>query len=743
MNNTTRKIFLLLLCVFILSPLSGHNFLLNNQTGNVENKNQSVKVLIDETGQLAVDDILKNRDAFRARGLNELYFGFDHSAYWVMITVEPVNSAHKKTDWFLHIDHATLDDVRYYQYQLDDNNKATSLLKKAVSGDSYASKQKDVSYHNPVFSVDTSTNSRSMILLRVKSSSAIVLPLSILSGESLTDKDKEDHFYITLFGGIMLAMLLYHLVVFLITKEVNYFTFAWLLFSYIIHFLTISGFGSYYLWPQRPYLNEPFLELSIFLILVTSVYFFRAMFEVNRVMPLINRLLNIFLISTAIALVSRIFISHSSALIILHIFGVIIWSIEIMMLITGFRKKMTLAWYFLPVIVVGLATYVMHTGYVIFDIEKTPLMKYGALMGTSVTLAIALSLALSEKYSNIKRMILQKEELAKSEERFKQLANATSEGVLLSDDGIIIEANNSLLKMFGYKHTEVIGRPLNAFVADEYKPGVWAFRNKTTSGEPVIVTGIKKNGNEFSIEVSGKMLDYHGKKIRITAVHDISDREKNKRLRSEYERSVRHNLKNPLSVIIGYADLLISNGLDDDAKKKITHIYQQSNEMLDIINFSIKLFDLEEGEYYLENEYIHLGELFNEIEEHIGNLIAIKAVIIQYQNKSSGTIHGDRPLIQSMFNVVFRTLLEAADDNAVLSIQSENEKGQIIMKFTVQGCLTKEQQIEVFDKFATMSTIKTRVNLYNARLIARAHGGDIELKTKEKATLIYVSLNSN
>ena len=118
------------------------------------------------------------------------------------------------------------------------------------------------------------------------------------------------------------------------------------------------------------------------------------------------------------------------------------------------------------------------------------------------------------------------EALSQSEARFHQLADATFEGVLITENGLILDANNSFLKMGGYeKAEEVIGRAALEFVAPEYREIV-AGHMASGYDKPYEIVGVKRDGSTSHLEVRGRTMDIAGRRIRFTAVQDITERKK-------------------------------------------------------------------------------------------------------------------------------------------------------------------------------------------------------------------------
>ena len=60
--------------------------------------------------------------------------------------------------------------------------------------------------------------------------------------------------------------------------------------------------------------------------------------------------------------------------------------------------------------------------------------------------------------------IAAEEALRESEERFRCLAEATTDGVCISEDGVVVSANAAFAAMFGYEPDALDGMPIHTFV---------------------------------------------------------------------------------------------------------------------------------------------------------------------------------------------------------------------------------------------------------------------------------------
>ena len=120
------------------------------------------------------------------------------------------------------------------------------------------------------------------------------------------------------------------------------------------------------------------------------------------------------------------------------------------------------------------------------------------------------------------------EELRKSEERLRRLADSAFEGILITDRGVILEANLALTDMLGYALAELVGRSALEFVAPEHRDLV---SQKIASGaeDPYEIVGVRKDGSSLDLEVRGRAFSYRGRGVRVTAVRDVTARKASER----------------------------------------------------------------------------------------------------------------------------------------------------------------------------------------------------------------------
>jgi PAS domain S-box-containing protein len=114
------------------------------------------------------------------------------------------------------------------------------------------------------------------------------------------------------------------------------------------------------------------------------------------------------------------------------------------------------------------------------------------------------------------------EELRISRERFFGFANSTFEGIIITEEGKLIDANEQLAEMFGYELEEMIGSDILEYVHPEDQTMV-AERRNTNFEKPYTQRGIKKDGSLIYLETRGRTVSVGSKILRITSIRDITE----------------------------------------------------------------------------------------------------------------------------------------------------------------------------------------------------------------------------
>jgi len=184
---------------------------------------------------------------------------------------------------------------------------------------------------------------------------------------------------------------------------------------------------------------------------------------------------------------------------------------------------------------------------------------WAVLIMISVLLTAVIFLAV-----NILRRTRAEAALRESEKRFRQLADATWEGILIHERGVALQVNDMFLSMFGYSREEILGREILPRIVAPGSRELVAKRIASEDTAPYEAVGMKKDGSVFPVEVRLRLMDYHGRPVRVAAVRDMTEQKKMEERLTQSQKmqaigtlagGIAHDFNNILSAVIGYADL--------------------------------------------------------------------------------------------------------------------------------------------------------------------------------------------
>ncbi len=142
--------------------------------------------------------------------------------------------------------------------------------------------------------------------------------------------------------------------------------------------------------------------------------------------------------------------------------------------------------------------------------------------------------------------------LRDSESRLRALEGATTEAIVLHENGRIVEVNDAFLRTFGYDEPgEVVGRSVLDFGTTEGRQRVMeAIRDGRVT--PYEAEGLRKDGSTFLGELSARMAQFRGRPIRMVAIRDVTLRKRAEEALKTSDRIFRAVINSVPIVLFGW-----------------------------------------------------------------------------------------------------------------------------------------------------------------------------------------------
>ena len=201
---------------------------------------------------------------------------------------------------------------------------------------------------------------------------------------------------------------------------------------------------------------------------------------------------------------------------------------------------------------------------------------------------------------DVTELAIAQKALEESEERYRNLADLTLEGICLNDKSVIIDVNEAFARMFGYRSDELVGMDaVEHLIAPESRASVVRTVGNESS-EVYEAIGVRKDGSRFPIEIEGRMVRYKGKRVRVASLRDVTERKRaEQRLAMLHKMQaigtlasgIAHDFNNILSAIMGNTEMcLLEVNREHKMTSRLDNILRASHRarelVAQILNFS-------------------------------------------------------------------------------------------------------------------------------------------------------------
>lgn len=114
-----------------------------------------------------------------------------------------------------------------------------------------------------------------------------------------------------------------------------------------------------------------------------------------------------------------------------------------------------------------------------------------------------------------------------SEERLRALFEATFEGIVIHDNGIILDINPTFENMFGYSRDELLGTSVLKIAAENTRDRMQQMIARQNL-QPYTGTGVTKDGTFINLKIIARQHEYLGRKVRVAAFRDTTQHDRDR-----------------------------------------------------------------------------------------------------------------------------------------------------------------------------------------------------------------------
>lgn len=332
----------------------------------------------------------------------------------------------------------------------------------------------------------------------------------------------------------------------------------------------------------------------------------------------------------------------------------------------------------------------------------------------------------SKLYQFHKNIVKTKRDLGLALDQFILGAQALPDGVLsLDQSNHILWANKKIQRMLGIKIPDDLNKPITYIFRDTKLLDLIDTNDNKKSISIII------DDNKYQIN----LIEF-GAENKLLICRNVNNEEKSEAIRKRFISDVSHELKTPLTVIMGNSELMLNADIEQKQQKILLNAtLDQAQRMNNLIADLISLNRVDTTKTILRDKKVMVTDLKNQILSSLSSLRLKKDISFEFNIDSKKNILGSFLEVYSALENLVSNAFRYTDKGSI-SINWSIIKGQGILSVTDSGIgISKEHLTKITDRFYRVDTDRSRnsggtgLGLAIVKNIMDHHNGSIEIKS--------------
>ena len=324
-------------------------------------------------------------------------------------------------------------------------------------------------------------------------------------------------------------------------------------------------------------------------------------------------------------------------------------------------------------------------------------------------------------------------EIKMRQEELRAIMENVSDGIIvLNSKGRIISINNAAAFIFDVGLEECVNKHILVL-------------SRSSVFQEAVEAAIKGNSYENTITKGSSIFNLLASPVKddkpvkgiILFVLDVTEKANAEKIRREFSANVSHELKTPLTSILGYAELLKNDMVKvEDISSFASRIYNEARNLINLVEDIIKLSRLDEKDPHFLFEEVDLLRLTENVVERLSSIAQKKEIDILV-NGVKARIRGVRQILEEMIYNLCDNAIKYCDEKSKVELTVSVSNDNVILTVSDNGPgIEKEHQSRIFERFYRVDKSHSRgsggtgLGLAIVKNGAKFHNAKIELFSK-------------
>jgi PAS domain S-box-containing protein len=294
--------------------------------------------------------------------------------------------------------------------------------------------------------------------------------------------------------------------------------------------------------------------------------------------------------------------------------------------------------------------------------------------------------------------------------------------------------NQASSVMWAYEPGELLGKSILSLIPSDFVASTRESLQRLVEIDEGQFENVMDCGNGERRNLAWTVRWSNEQQIYSCVVHDVTERRRMAKLKSEFVAMVSHDLRTPLSSV-GVSLALVLSGKKGEVSEKVglmLAVAQRSLDRLrDLVDDLLELEKLESGKMVMNFEAIRAFDVCVAAIEQLESMASAAGVTVIPPNSDLIALGEERRLIQAVTNLISNAIkYSPRGGNITVKVASADEMVQISVSDQGPG-IPPEDRALIFERFGQSRAVSnvqiksTGIGLAVVKAIVEAHNGQI------------------
>lgn len=338
--------------------------------------------------------------------------------------------------------------------------------------------------------------------------------------------------------------------------------------------------------------------------------------------------------------------------------------------------------------------------------------------------------------------------LSREKQQFSSIVHNTADGILSMDGRQRIKFfNHAMEDITGYKASEVIGiTAREVFDPRDESDASFDFRTLQERHDLNVAQTVNirtQPGDRKWVGITATpQVSVEGTKLTILVIRDITEEHALRQRQQEFVSIASHELRTPITALIGYLSLIESEQAADPEQRKhfVSRAYSAATRLSELVEDLLSVARIEEGRVALNLNPVHPGEVAAEVVSGLTQAAEAKGQRLTFKNalKKADVIEADRSKLHQVVANLVDNAIKYTPEKGRVTVTAQASKRSVTVTVADNGIgIHPENLARIFDKFfreyteLSVAAGGTGLGLFITKELVERQGGSLHVQSNQ------------